>query len=279
MTRGWFTIFALLLMLAGQAWAQTYLGLDRNDYPGKANMAALRQTFSFTGYWLNNPPGGNRNTWRGTRKALQEMGYGFLLLFNGREYQYLKASGNAARIGTNDAATAVQAAQREDFPKKAIIFLDQEQGGRMLTEQRAYIHAWVDGVVRGGYRAGIYCSGIPFRESSTVPVVTANDIREHAGGREIHFFASNDQCGPSPGCAFPNPALQPAESGVTFAEAWQFARVSASARDDRRLPSNLRPRWQLLSSRNDACFRPSCRCRHRELVRSFAGAYRMTTSS
>ena len=203
--------------------AQTYLGLDRNDYPGDQNMAALRKTFTFTGYWLNNPPGANRNAWSGNRIALQAIGYGFLLLFNGREYQYLKASGNASRVGTKDAVTAVDAAQREGFPKNAIIFLDQEQGGRMLPEQRAYIHAWVDGVVRGGYRAGIYCSGIPFRESSAVSIVTANDIQEHAGSREIHFFVSNDQCGPSPGCVFPNPAPKPAKSGVAFAEVWQFA--------------------------------------------------------
>ena len=201
----------------------TYLGLDRNDYPGDANMAALHQTFAFTGYWLNNPPGANRNTWQGKRKALQGMGYGFLLLFNGREYQQLKASGNASRVGANDAATAVKAAKREGFPKNAIIFLDQEQGGRMLPEQRAYIHAWVDGVARSGYRAGVYCSGISFRESSAVSIVTANDIQEHAGGREIHFFVSNDQCGPSPGCVFPKPAPKPSESGVLFADAWQFA--------------------------------------------------------
>ena len=30
----------------------------------------------------------------------------------------------------------------------------------MLPEQRAYIHAFVDGVVKGGYGAGVYCSGI-----------------------------------------------------------------------------------------------------------------------
>jgi hypothetical protein len=203
--------------------AQTYLGIDRNDYPGDSSMAAMRKTFAFTGYWLSNPPGSNRNTWQGKRKQLQQMGYGFLLLFNGREYQQLKASGNAARVGASDAMATLEAAKREGFPKNAIIFLDQEQGGRMLPEQRAYIHAWVDGVVRGGYRAGVYCSGIPSRESAGVSVVTANDIREHAGSREIHFFVSNDECGPSPGCVFPNRAPKPAESGVMFAEVWQFA--------------------------------------------------------
>lgn len=220
--------FAFLLatttsLFCTHAGAQTFLGLDRNDYPGDANMASLRKTFAFTGYWLNNPPGSNRNTWEGKRQALQTMGYGFLLLFNGREYKELKASGDAARVGRNDATTAIQAAKREGFPKNSIIFLDQEQGGRMLPEQRAYIHAWSDGAVRGGYRSGVYCSGIAFRESAGASVVTANDIRDHAGGREIRFFISNDQCGPSPGCVFPKPPPKPSESGVPFADAWQFA--------------------------------------------------------
>jgi hypothetical protein len=200
-----------------------YLGTDRNDYPGDANMKALRKTFVFTGYWLNNPPGADRNTWAGKRVSLQAMGFGFLLLFNGREYQDLKASGNAAGVGSQDAAAAVKSAAAEGFPKNAIIFLDQEQGGRMLPEQRAYIHAWVDGVVKGGYRAGVYCSGIPFRESSTASVVTATDIRDNAGGRDIHFFISNDHCGPSPGCVFPTAPPLPGKSGVPFAEVWQYA--------------------------------------------------------
>jgi len=201
----------------------TYLGMDRNDYPGDANMQALRKTFVFTGYWLNNPPGAERNTWAGKRAGLQAMGYGFLLLFNGREYKELQASGNAANVGARDAAAAVRAATSEVFPKGAIIFLDQEQGGRMLPEQRAYIHAWIDGVAKGGYGGGVYCSGIAFRESSKVSVVTADDIRENAAGRDIHFFISNDRCGPALGCVFPDAPPAPAKSGVTFAKIWQYA--------------------------------------------------------
>lgn len=200
-----------------------YLGFDRNDYPGDLNMSALRKRFAFTGYWLNNPPGATNNSWAGKRSALQDLGYGFLLLFNGRDYQQLKASGDAAKVGTKDAATAVAAAQRDGFSRHSILFLDQEQGGRMLPEQRAYIHAWVDGVVKGGYRAGIYCSGIPFKESHTATVITANDIRDHAGGREIHFFISNDQCPPSQGCMFPETPPAPVKSGITYADAWQYA--------------------------------------------------------
>jgi Domain of unknown function (DUF1906) len=201
----------------------TFLGIDRNDYPGDANMQVLRKTFVFTGYWLNNPPGAARNTWAGKRTSVQAMGFGFLLLFNGREYLNLKSSGDAAGMGSRDASAAVQAASSEGFPRPAIIFLDQEQGGRMLPEQRAYIHAWIDGVVKAGYGAGVYCSGIAFRESSNISVVTANDIRDNASRRQVHFFVSNDRCGPAPGCVFPNAPPAPAKSGVSFAEVWQYA--------------------------------------------------------
>jgi Domain of unknown function (DUF1906) len=213
-------IFAAVAALA----QNSYLGLDRNEYPGDGAMKSLRQTFAFTGYWLNNPPGEKQNTWQGHRQTIEAMGYGFLVLFNGREYAAIKASGNATRLGTSDAASAVQSAKREGFPRGAILFLDQEQGGRMLPEQRAYIHAWADEVVHGGYRAGIYCSGIPFRESGSVTVVTADDIRDNAGRRELHFFVSNDQCPPSPGCVVgQSPLPRPADSGVAFASVWQYA--------------------------------------------------------
>ncbi len=235
------------LLAAVSASGQSYLGMDRNDYPGDAAMQSLHKTFVFTGYWLNNPPGSTRNTWIGRRPQLDAIGYGFLLLFNGREYAALKASGDAAGAGKRDAAAAVSAAKSEGFPLKSVIFLDQEQGGRMLPEQRTYIHAWVDGVTASGYAAGIYCSGMAFRESSKVSVVTANDIRDNAGGRDIKFFISNDQCGPAPGCVFPAQPPAPGKSGVAFAKVWQYAQsprrpeVTASCRKTYAADGNCYP--------------------------------------
>jgi hypothetical protein len=77
----------------------TYLGFDRNDYPGDANLTALHQTFSYAGYWLNNPPGESSNTWRGHRAAVESAGFGFLVLFNGRLYAQLKTVAHVARAG------------------------------------------------------------------------------------------------------------------------------------------------------------------------------------
>ena len=204
-----------------QAQGASYLGFDSNEYPGDANLTTLRQTFSFTGYWLNIPPGENRNTWKGHRAAVESAGFGFLVLFNGRLYADLRNVSNATRLGKADAQAATTTAQREGFPHGTIIFLDQEQGGRMLPEQKAYIYAWVDAVTAAGFRAGIYCSGMPSPDENKV--ITAEDIRQNAVARNITYWVTNDACPPAPGCAFPQHPASPAQSGITFAEVWQFA--------------------------------------------------------
>ena len=220
-------IAALALSCATlRAQSPAYLGLDLNNYPGDANLKTLHQTFSYTGYWLNAPPGERTNTWVGHRAAVESAGFGFLVLFNGRLYAQLKTIANATRLGRSDAASAAAAARREGFPKATIIFLDQEQGGRMLPEQKAYIYAWVDGIAAAGFRAGIYCSGMAAADDGNV--VTAQDIRDNANrdraaGRDVTYWVTNDACPPAPGCAFPQRPPSPAESGVAFAEVWQFA--------------------------------------------------------
>jgi hypothetical protein len=217
----WFTAALVLSCLALPAQSQTYLGFDSNDYPGDANLKTLRQTFSYTGYWLNNPPGENRNTWKGHRAAVESAGLGFLVLFNGRLYANLKTVSNATRLGKSDAQAATATAQREGFPHATIIFLDQEQGGRMLPEQKAYIYAWVDAVTAAGFRAGIYCSGMVAPDDGNV--VTAQDVRQNAAGRNITYWVTNDACPPAPGCTFPPHPASPAQSGIAFADVWQFA--------------------------------------------------------
>jgi len=143
------------------------------------------------------------------------------VLFDGRFYAELKAVARATTLGRSDARAAEEAAHREGFPRATVIFLDQEQGGRMLPEQKAYIYAWVDGIVAAGFRAGIYCSGMAAADGSNV--VTAEDIRQSAGTRDIVYWVTDDACPPAPGCAFPQRPPIPAQSGVGFAQVWQFA--------------------------------------------------------
>jgi hypothetical protein len=211
------------LAFSGERAPTGYFGFDRNDYPGDASLKVLRQTFAYSGYWLNNPPGAKTNSWTGKRTTLQSAGFGFLVLFNGRTYAEIKAAGDADKVGRTDAAAAVAAARAEGFPSQTVIFLDQEQGGRLLPEQRAYLHAWVDGVTSSHFAAGVYCSGIAAKESSGTSIVTAEDIRENAHGRKMKYWVVNDSCPPSPGCTVSRKSLLPAASGIPFAEVWQFA--------------------------------------------------------
>lgn len=210
----------LLLLLACSTGVAQHLGFDRNDYPGNGNLTQLHQTFAFTGYWLNNPPNAKSNSWAGKRSVVEKAGLGFLLLYTGKTYQLLKGS-EAESMGSADGLEATALARKEGFPSGAIIFLDQEEGGRLLPEQLDYVLAWVDAVSSNGNRAGVYCSGIAATESSGDSVVTAKDIHDNAGTRKIVYFVVNDQCPPSVGCSLK--AGSPQGSGIDFADVWQFA--------------------------------------------------------
>src|SRR5262245_9700929 len=109
--------------------AQSFIGFDRNDYPGDALLPTLRKNFLYTSYWLNNPPGETANSWTGKRTILKQNGFGFLVLFNGRLNAQFKGQ-DAAALGAADGKAAAAAARREGFARNVLIFLDQEEGGR-----------------------------------------------------------------------------------------------------------------------------------------------------
>lgn len=201
----------------------TYLGLDRNDYPGDEAMKLLRKDFAFTGYWLSAPPGEKTNTWQGKRELVRTMGFGFVVLYNGPDSGALKTEVAAKARGTREGDDAVATAKKEGFAGGTIIFLDIEEGGRLPDTYHAYLAAWSEALSRAGFRAGAYCSGIPVREGRRVTVTTADDIRSHDASREIAMWIFNDVCPPSPGCTFPQNPPAPARSNISYAAVWQFA--------------------------------------------------------
>jgi len=202
---------------------RTYLGFDLNFFPGSAALPVLRKNFSFSGYWLSPPPGEKTNTWRGKRELMEKAGFGFLLLYRGRQSAELKSETDATRKGTLDARNAASNAKSEGFVSKSVLFLDIEEGGRLPGTYHAYLHAWTTELIRLGYRAGAYCSGIPVKEEGAVTITTADDIRSHLSSQDFVFFIYNDACPPSPGCVFPDSPPPPSASGTSYAEIWQFA--------------------------------------------------------
>jgi hypothetical protein len=95
------SLLAILIFSSATLAAQNtgYLGFDSNEYPGDANLKSLRKTFSYAGYWLNNPPGASSNSWAGHRSAVESAGFGFLVLFNGRLYAELKSGAKGVSLG------------------------------------------------------------------------------------------------------------------------------------------------------------------------------------
>ena len=208
--------------------AQEAVGFDRNEYPGDDLMAAMHGTFAFAGYWLTNPPGESANAWVGKREALKQQGWGFLLLANGRfeaEIKKAQKAGTApADLGRKDAAVAVAAAKSEGFPKRAIVFLDQEEGGRLTDVQAAYLLAGTEAVAGSDYRPGVYASGQKTQDDPGVWIDTVEDIRDRVkkgGLHEVAIFDAQDQCGPAPGCTLKAKPL--AEAGEPDVIAWQYS--------------------------------------------------------
>ena len=201
----------------------TYGGFDTNNYPGDAALPDLRRTFVFSGYWLNAPPGAKTNPWAGKRAVLLKNGFGFLVLFNGRSSNELKPPVDPADLGVRDAELAIAAAQREGFPPSGstVIYLDIEEGGRMLPSQINYIGGWSSRLNSKGFVPGVYCSGIKVEESNGRTITTADDIHERLP--IVAYFVYNDECPPSPGCAYSKNPPSPSQSGFPDARVWQFA--------------------------------------------------------
>lgn len=198
-------------------------GFDRNIYPGDEALPALSKTFAFTSYWLSPPPGEKRNTWKGKRELLRSRGFGFLVLYRGRDSSELKNERSGARKGTQDAVAAAASAKQEGFSRATIIFLDIEEGGRLPPAYHAYLRAWFDELKRTGFVPGVYCSGMPVKEEPGVTITTAEDIHNQVPLHEMAIWAYNDACPPSPGCTFPVNPPAPSASGIPFATVWQFA--------------------------------------------------------
>ncbi|MBS1820666.1 MAG: DUF1906 domain-containing protein [Acidobacteria bacterium] len=222
---------ALLLAtssLPAQSPSGQHLGFDRNLYPGNDALPALRKHFAFTGYWLNNPPGETTNTWRGKRDTLIKNNFGFLVLFNGREdaqiLRFKRRGTTPEALGRQDAAAAIAAARREHFPANTIVFLDQEEGGRLLDEQSAYLFAWTEAVASSAYKPGIYLSGQPAADGPGKTITTAQNVREMIAAKHLHpvaLFVYQDTCPPSNGCTVTPPPI--AASGTPDIAAWQYA--------------------------------------------------------
>lgn len=121
-------------------------------------------------------------------------------------------------------------------------------GGRLLTDQAAYIRAWIDAVRGRGARAGIYRSAIDVGEGDS-RINTAENILQLEKAEsaknvsDVSLWVANDQCPPAPGCTTAN--LQPS-AGARLADrqqiaVWQYAQSPRRPQFSASCPKNAAP--------------------------------------
>jgi len=170
----------------------------------------------------------------GEARGALAQGFGFLVLANGRLdaeifTQQRRHNLGPAALGHQDAVAAIASATREHFPPGTIIFLDQEEGGRLLPEQAAYFLSWTETVAASSFRAGSYLSGQPVNEGQGVTITTAQDIQQRIAASQkqaqplhpIAYFVYQDACPPANGCTLHPPPVS--ASGTPDTEVWQYA--------------------------------------------------------
>ena len=247
-----FCAIGILVFVSTSSGQRVYSGFDKNDYPGDAALSVLRTSFQYTSYWLNNPPGLDHNPWTGKRSLIKQQGFGFLVIFNGRIHSELQGK-DAAALGEREGNAAVDSAIREGFPRDVRIYLDQEEGGRLLPDQSAYVFAWVDAVRRRGARAGVYCSAIDVPDGSG-HINTAENIEQLESERsksgrskeylsKLKLWVANDQCPPAPGCTVTNlrPAIGAHLGDHGQIAVWQYAQSPRRAQFSSSCPKNAAP--------------------------------------
>jgi hypothetical protein len=221
--------------------ARSYLGCDLNQYPGDDAMRQLRQDCRFVGYWLGPPPGEKVGSWQGHHELLRKLGFGFLPLSLGPDSAQLKSMKGASQQGAIDGKSAAEAAMREGFLLGTIVYLDVEEGGRLSPNYHAYLRSWTAALRQGGFRPGVYCSGMPVDEGQGVVITTAADIHNDPAALDISFWVYNDQCPPSHGCEPVSSPPVPSASGVPFAAVWQFAQSPRRRQYTSRCPLKYAP--------------------------------------
>lgn len=201
------------LSIAEAATATYYFGFDRSTYPGDAVMQDwwLNTPMFWTGFYLAPAPHHSNTSWMAKRTAIHNMGWGFAVIYVGRQ------SGDGSLLtdaqGRSDAHNAATLAAQAGFPNSAYIFLDIETGGTLSSQFINYIKGWVSEMnVATSYRAGIYCS-----------YNSASQINTALGGVIAEFWCWRLGCPPSPGCHQTLPAPAPSSCGVQFAHVWQYA--------------------------------------------------------
>lgn len=189
-------------------------GFDRLAYPGDTIMQNLwtKTSLAFTGFYLAPAPDHPDTSWMAKRATLKNMGWGFAVIYVGRQAGWTNLT---YAQGQTDGTNAANLASQAGFPANTVLFLDIETGGTLPTNLISYIQGWANQVwFHTQYDVGVYCS---FYQSAAQIHTALSSIPS------VVFWCWNINCGPSVGCLISGSAPNPANCGVSYAAVWQYA--------------------------------------------------------
>lgn len=195
-----------------------FAGIDRLQYPGDAVMQQLwtDTDLTWTGFYLAPAPSQSNTSWMGHFAALRNMGWGIAPVYVGQQQPGRNSPGShivTAAQGTVDAADAIALAVADGMSPGTVLYLDIETGGPIQSGLADYYRSWVQGVINGGFRPGVYCSYLlasQFQQMDNRPVFWIFNINKFAYGPNAVYKD-------------PYPAPEPLFSSVPSAAAWQLS--------------------------------------------------------
>jgi hypothetical protein len=209
-----------------------YAGFDTATYPGNAQLDWLKANtnLSWCGYYLAPAPSHHDVGWMKNRAYLLESGWGLLPVYLGQQTSGPGSHIVTAAQGTIDGANAASLANADGFASLSYIYLDIEDGSALSADATAYIQAWGQAVLQGGYMPGFYCShGIAAQVQVISAAINPNTriwaykvttVAQHPFAGNINNFQTSD----------------PAGSGFAGACVWQCEQNTVLSLND--APSN-----------------------------------------
>ena len=185
-----------------------YRGFDTYQWPGDAQMSALKGAFDWCGYYLPAPSHPNLD-WVGRRPHLVAAGWGLAPIFVGQQIVGPGSHVVTADQGKADGMAAAETMARDEFPPGSWLYIDLENGPPYGKPEGDYVSAVIAAVTAGGYRAGVYCS-----HAMAAAVAAA-----HPEARIWAFRVPTvERTFAAPPYAAPDPAM----CGYAGAFAWQY---------------------------------------------------------
>jgi hypothetical protein len=195
-------------------------GFDTGSYPGDdavTSWAGGGSPFQFIGFYLEAPchTGKSFTPFTGKYALLKSLGWGMAVVYVGRQVTGCGSKSLTVAIGDADGVDAIVKSKAEGFPQSAVIYLDVEPfDGSIPARMQDYVTGWIDALLNdGGFAPGIYCHA-----KNAIDLHTIGEARFAAAGRPSgapSFWITRVR--PD----FDIATSVPADSGISFADAWQ----------------------------------------------------------